>query len=140
MNSPSTNRNRFEERLQSSSRKVAIWVCLWVASIALLAFGPRFIWNDALAVTLLALVVNVLVGLGVVFSNKKHLSDLDELHRKVMFDAMAITLGVALVISVPWSLLEGYGVIAIGDEIAYLLILMGLTFVASVFLGLRRYR
>lgn len=140
MTNPATNENGFGARMRSHTQKLAAWTVGWLLTTALLAFGPKFLWNEMLSVTLIALAINLLVGLGVVLANKHYLSDLDDLHRKVMFDAMAVTLGVAMIVSVPWSLLERYDLIPVRDEIEHLLIVMGLTFVASVYLGLRRYR
>jgi hypothetical protein len=132
--------SRYESRVRKTTIKLAYWTGAWVLSTAVLAFGPRFVWNEAASLTLAALAVSVLAGFGMILANKDYLDGLDELQKKVHFDAMGITLGVALVLGTPGPLLAAYGVIEFQPEIAHLIVLMGLTFLTSVLLGLRRYR
>ena len=49
-------------------------------------------------------------------------------------------LGVGLIAGVPFSVLESYHVIPFHADIAYLLILMSLTFAVCNLYGTRRYR
>ena len=75
-----------------------------------------------------------------ILAHKKYIAELDELQRKVQLNSMGITLGVALVAGVPLSVMDAYHVIPFHADIAYLLILMSLTFGASNLYGTRRYR
>lgn len=84
--------------------------------------------------------LNIAVGIGMIIANKGHVQALDELHRKVMLDAMGITLGVTLIAGLPYSLLAAHEVVAFESEIAVLYVLMTLTFMVSLKLGLRRYQ
>ncbi|MEO8662406.1 MAG: hypothetical protein ABI693_28345 [Bryobacteraceae bacterium] len=120
--------------------RLARWNGAWVASTALMAFGPKFLWDRALVFTLLAVGLNVAVGIGMILANKKHIIELDELQRKVYLNALAITVGVAIVASVPYSVMTTYHVIPFKAEIAHLVILMGLTFFVSILYGTWRYR
>ena len=104
-----------------------------------MAFGPKFLWNKALGFTLLAVGLDVAVGVGVILANMKYLEELDDLQRKVQLNSMGITLGVALIAGVPLSVMESYHLIAF-HSIAYLLTLMSLTFAVSNLYGTRRYR
>jgi hypothetical protein len=72
--------------------------------------------------------------------NKRYIAELDELQRKVQLNSMGITLGVALIAGVPLSVMDAYHVIPFHADIAYLLILMSLTFAVSNLYGTRRYR
>jgi hypothetical protein len=110
------------------------------AATALMAFGPKFLWNKALVFTLLAVGLDVAVGVGMILVNKRYIAELDELQRKVQLNSMGITLGVALVAGVPLSMMDAYHVIPFHADIAYLLILMSLTFAVSNLYGTRRYR
>jgi hypothetical protein len=49
-------------------------------------------------------------------------------------------LGVGLIVGVPFSVMDAYHVIPFHANIAYLLILMSLTFAVSNLYGTRRYR
>ena len=93
-----------------------------------MAFGPKFLWNKALVFTLLAVGLDLAVGVGMILANKKYLAELDELQRKVQLNSMGITLGVGLIAGVPLSVMDAYHVIPFHADIAYLLILMSLTF------------
>ncbi len=53
---------------------------------------------------------------------------------------MGITLGVGLIAGVPFSVLDSYHLIPVHADIASLLILMSLTFLASNLYGKWRYR
>ena len=134
MTSPTTSNERFETRVRKSSTRLGLWSLAWVASSALLGFGHRLLWSETPAITWVALGINLLIGIGVVVANRQHLQQVDEMQRKIMFDAMAITLGVGLIVGVPWSLLN------VRDEIEHLLLVMGVTFAVAVFLAQRRYR
>ena len=105
-----------------------------------MAFGPKFLWNKALVLTLLAVGLDVAVGVGMILANKNYLAELDELQRKVQLNSMGITLGVGLIVGVPLSVMDAYQVIRSHANIAYLLILMSLTFVVSNLYGTWRYR
>ncbi len=111
-----------------------------MAATALMAFGPKFLWNKASVFTLLAVGLDLAVGAGMIMANKKYIAELDELQRKVQLDSMGITLGVALIAGVPSSVMDAYHVIPFRADIAYLLILMSLTFAVSNLYGTWRYR
>jgi hypothetical protein len=105
-----------------------------------MAFGPKFLWNRALVFTLPAVGLDVAVGVGMILANKNYLAGLDELQRKVQLNSMGITLGVGLIAGVPISVLDACDVIPFDADIAYLLILMTLTFGVANLYGTRRYR
>ncbi len=129
---------------QSRTRKNVIrlfrWNGAWGAATVLMAFGPKFLWHKALVFTLLAVGLDLAVGVGMILANKNYLAELDELQRKVQLNSMGITLGVGLIAGVPLSVMDAYHVIPFHADIAYLLILMCLTFGVSNLYGTRRYR
>ena len=137
---PETQTHRFESRIRRSSLGVFYWTAAWLLATAALAFGPKFLWNEATAVTLAAFALNIVIGIGLIVANKKHLQALDDLHRKVLLDAMGVTLGVVLILGVPVGLLNSYEVLPFEPGVAHLYIVMSLTFVGAILLGLRRYR
>ena len=130
----------YESRTRTNVIRLFRWNGAWGAATALMAFGPRFLWNKALVFTLLAVGLDVAVGVGMILANKKYVMELDELQRKVQLHSMGITLGVAVVAGVPFSVMDAYHVIPFHADIAYLLILMSLTFAVSNLYGTRRYR
>ena len=74
-----------------------------------------------------------------IVANKRHLKGLDEMHQKIQLEAMALSLGVGLVVGLSYSTLDVTDLIAFDAEISHLVILMGLTYGAGVAAGLKRY-
>jgi hypothetical protein len=66
--------------------------------------------------------------------------ELDELQQKVYLNALGITVGVAVIAGVPFSVMGLYHVIPFHAEIWHMLLLMGLTFIVSFLYGTWRYR
>jgi len=119
---------------------LAAWTAAWVASVALAAFGPGIIWNDEPAPTLVAIAFSVLVGVGMLFANKRNLQAMDELQRTVQLQAMAWTLGAGLVGGVAWTLFARHDLVGFEAEIAHLVAFMSVVYLAGSVAGLLRYR
>jgi hypothetical protein len=105
-----------------------------------MAFGPKFLWNRDLGLTLMSVGLDVALGVGMILATTKYVLELDELQRKVYLNALGITVGVAVITGIPYSVMDTYHVIPFKADIAYLVILMGLTFFVSFLYGTRRYR
>jgi hypothetical protein len=140
MNQSSAMESGYQSRIRTNVIRLFRWNGAWGATTALMAFGPKFLWNKALGFTLLAVGLDVAVGVGMILANKNYLAELDELQRKVQLNSMGITLGVGLIVGVPFSVMDAYHVIPIHADIGYLLILMSLTFAVSNLYGTWRYR
>ena len=141
----STNQSRtlgndYHSRTLKNIIQLVSWAGAWVGTCALMAFGPRLLWNKDLAFTLAAVGLNFCVGVGLMVAHKKYLASLDELQRKIYLNALAITVGIALIVSIPYSVMDQYHVIPFHAEIWHLAMLMSLTFVVSCLHGTWRYR
>ena len=66
--------------------------------------------------------------------------ELDELQRKVHLNSLAITVGVAMIAGVPYSVMDSYHMIPFHADVSHLVVLMGLTYAASNLYGTRQYR
>ena len=130
----------YDSRIRTSVIHLFGWCVAWAATCALLAFGPKFLWNAALVFTLLAVCLNVCVGIRTMMANKKYLEELDELQRKVQLNSLAITVGVAMIVGVPYSIMDSYHVIPFHADVSHLVLLMGLTYGVSNLYGTWRYR
>ena len=140
MNQLKPPQNGYQSRIRTSTIRLAQWNGAWLAATALMAFGPKFLWNKTLVFTLLAVGLDVAVGIGMILATKKYILGLDELQQKVYLNALAITVGVAVIVGIPFSVMDTYHVIPFKADIAHLVILMGLTFGVSVAYGSWRYR
>ena len=132
--------NGYQTRVRTNVIKLFRWCGVWAGTCALMVFGPLFLWNKASVFTLLAIVLNVSVGIGAILANKKYLDELDELQRKVHLNALGITVGVAMIVSIPYSVMDSYHVIPFHADISHLVVLMSLTYAASNLYGTWRYR
>ncbi len=120
--------------------RLGYWTGAWVLTMAVANFGPIAVWDSNKLVTLIAILVNLVIGFGMIMANKRHLKGLDEMHQKIQLEAMALSLGVGLVAGLAYSNLDVSNLIAFDAEISHLVILMGLTYMTGVFAGLKRYR
>tara|TARA_R100001369_G_scaffold954_3_gene3069 strand:- start:17169 stop:17582 length:414 start_codon:yes stop_codon:yes gene_type:complete len=128
------------ELTKKNTLHLAFWTAAWVVTIALSNFGSTLIWKANTALTALVIIVNFLIGLGMILANIKHLNGLDELQRKIQLEAMGITLGLAVVAGLAYSLLDKTNLISYNAEISHLVILIGITYLAGVLIGISRYR
>ena len=119
---------------------LAAWTLAWVASLALAAFGPGALWNNQAAPTMLAIGLDLVVGAGMLLANKRNLQGLDELQRTIQLQAMAWSLGVGLVGGLAWTLVARHNLVAFDAEIAHLVALMAIVYLAGCVAGLLRYR
>jgi hypothetical protein len=90
--------------------------------------------------TILAVLVNLGMGFGMIVANNRYLQGLDELHKKIFLDAGAFTLGVGLVCGLSYELLENIKLISFEPEISHLVMLMSLAFLAGLIFGHRKYQ
>ncbi len=136
----STKRQTRNQRVIKETRNLAIWTGAWTLTMALANFGHVFLWDKHIGLTVAAIVINVLLGVGMILANIRHLKALDEMHRKVAMDAMGVSLGVAVVGGLAYSNLDITNVISYDAEISHLVVLIGLTYVVSTVVGNLRYR
>jgi hypothetical protein len=132
--------NGYETRTRTNVIQLFRWCGVWAGTCALLTFGPKFLWNKASVFTLLAIGLNVCVGIATVMANKKYFDQLDELQRKVHLNSLAITVGVAMIVGVPYSIMDANHLLPFHADISHLMVLMSLTYAACNLYGTTRYR
>ncbi|MEL7450599.1 MAG: hypothetical protein AAFN78_15405 [Pseudomonadota bacterium] len=123
-----------------NTQRLAGWTGAWLVTMALVNFGPTYVWDHNTALTGIAIVLNILVGFGMIAANRRHLLGLDEMQRAIQLGAMALTLGVGLVLGLAYSNLDVTGMIPFDAEISHLVVLMALTYLGGVLAGTRKYR
>jgi hypothetical protein len=124
------------EVARKNTLHLALWTGAWVITLAISTFGTK--GNDAL--TIIAILVNFIVGIGMILANIRHLKGLDELQRKIQLEAFGIALGLAVVAGISFSSLDQTNIISYNAEISHLVILIGVTYMAGVLIGNSRYR
>lgn len=117
------------------------WGVAWAATLALAKFGPGHLWDTGQhVVSWAAVAVNLAAGIGWIVAFTRFLRALDELQRKIVQDALAITLGVGWVVGFAYVVADTAGVVARDVNVAALPMLMGFVFVAAFAVGRFRYR
>ena len=140
MNDSNTGPTDWITTSKRNTVRLGYWTLAWVATVAVTAFGPEYSWDFATLPTILALLVNLGIGFGMIVANSHYLQGLDELHKKIFLDAGALTLGVGLVCGLSYELLEDIKLISFEPEISHLVVLMCLTFLAGLIFGHRKYQ
>jgi len=119
---------------------LAVWTIAWAGSLALARFGPELWGDERSAATWAAVVLNLAVGVGWILSFTRFLGAIDDLQRKLLQDALAVTLGVGWVVGFGYVVADTAGLLAGEVGVAALPILLGAVFVIAVAVGKLRYR
>jgi hypothetical protein len=122
------------------STRLALWTFAWLITLALARFGPAHLWNDQAAASWAAIIVNIVVGIGLIVAHARYLQDLDELQRKILMDAMAVTLGAGLVAGCAYGAAASANLIAGHADIALFIMVIGVVYVIASMIGTMRYR
>ncbi|WNC68690.1 hypothetical protein RI845_00745 [Thalassotalea nanhaiensis] len=140
MDKQESGQNNWEARTKKNTVKLGIWTFGWVLTTAVTAFAPKFLWDFNTVLTVIAVIINVLVGFGMILANREHLRGLDEMQQKIQTEAMALSLGVGLVLGCSYELLEDIKLITFEPEISHLVILMCITYMIGIIKSGAKYR
>lgn len=119
--------------------KLAAWTWSWVATLAIASFGPTYIWDDHTLLTVLAISVNLANGILMIIANRNFFNNLDELERKIHLESLALTLGLAVVVGLTYSLLDVTKLIGYNAEIGNLVAFIGVTYLICFTVNTGRY-
>lgn len=140
MTSPESTNTDWKQRNNLNTKRLAKWTLAWVLSLALATFGSQFIWTNSDFICAITVAINFLIGIGMIMANRKHLIELDELQRIIQLNAMALSLGSGLIVGISYSALHNTGLISQNADISHLIIFMGLSYIAGIFIGNRKYQ
>lgn len=132
--------SEWEAATVKNTVRLGIWTAAWVLSLAFATFGPMFIWESGTLPSILAIAVNLAIGVGMILANKHHLRGLDELQRNMQLEAMAVSLGVGLITGLAFSTMDVVNLIHFDAEISHMVILMSITYAISLTISRRKYR
>ena len=125
---------------QKKHTKITLaWCFAWVASLAFLSGGVNYLW-DSLLITKIGLLINLAIGVGMIIANKNLFNHYDELQKKIQFEAMALTLGLAVVVGLTYEISFDFGVINSEPEFEYLMLFISFTYITSNIINSRRYK
>ncbi len=133
------NSEKLQARMQRGTKQLFIWTFAWVISNAVVVIGSEDLWQFSTVPTLIAITVNLMLGIKMLFVFKQHLSDMDEMQRKIHFNAMAISLGYTMILGSILGMLEPTKLIQHTPSPSALLIVMSISYICAVFINLKRY-
>ena len=125
---------------QKKHTKITLaWTLAWVASLAFLTGAENALW-DNIIFTQIGLIINFAIGVGMIIANKNLFKHYDELQKKIQFEAMALTLGLAVVVGLTYEISFDFGVINSEPEFEYLMLFISFTYITSNIINSRRYK
>ena len=125
---------------QKKQTKIMLgWTIAWVASLAFLTGGENSLW-DNIIFTKIGLLINFAIGIGMIIANKNLFKTYDELQKKIQFEAMAITLGLTVVVGLTYEISFDFGVINSEPEFEYLIIFISFIYITSTIINSRKYK
>ena len=139
MNEMSTKSSDWDARNRRNTLRLGYWTSAWVVTLAVAVFGPLLAWESKV-LTLASILLNVGIGIGMIFANKQHLDGLDELQRKIQLEAMALALGAGLVGGMAYSTMDVTDLIPRDAEISFLVMLIAVTYMIGIYFGRRKYQ
>ena len=128
-----------KEERKKHLRNLGVWTWSWVASLAIATFGPKFIWEEQIALTAIAILLNLAIGVLMILANRKVFNHYDELERKLHLESLALTLGLTVIVGLTYSLLDQTNLIPFDAEIANLVLFVGITERVTFFINRKRY-
>ena len=126
-----TPSNHLSSGLKSTAKGLFIFTGIWVASVALLTFGPKVWWEYHVLTTLLVIALNLLTGAMMLFAFFRHLKSMDVLQRQTHLEAMALTLGITMLFTVVYGSLPTAQLLA-DTHPTNILFVMGITYMLAV--------
>lgn len=125
--------------LRHHTKKLALWTGLWVVSLAIATFGPLMLWGELPLATATAIIINLAIGWGMVRANMHHVLAQDEMQQRIALEAMGLTLGFTVIVGIAYSQLDTTNLIEGDAEISFLVMFIGLCYLANLLLARRRY-
>ena len=123
-----------------NSKELKIWTLAWTLSMAIATFGPQFLWNEESIGTLLAIIVNLILGVRMILANRKFINSGDELQKKIQLESLGLTLGLAVIVGLSYSLLDQTNLISGNAEISVLVLFIGITYLVTMTVNNKKYK
>lgn len=130
---------RHQEAVNRGLAQLALWTVAWTATVALARFGPELLW-DSRGASWAAVAANLAVGAGWIVAHARYLRGIDELQRKIMQDALAVTLGVGWVGGFAYVVADAADLVTYDANLGLFPALLGVVYMVANIAGQLRYR
>ena len=115
------------------------WRLAWVVSLGILTGAENSLWDNKIY-TIIGLIINFAIGIGMIIANKNLFKTYDELQKRIQFEAMAITLGLVIIVGLTYEVSFDFGIIGKEPEFEYLMIFISLSYIITNIVNSRRFR
>lgn len=126
------------DRDRRNQRTLNVWGLTWMVAFVLVARAIRAGWLAEGLPALAGALVAIALGLVTTAAYRRYLRELDEMHRKIEYDALAAAAGVALVGGIAFELLM-LAIPSIEFSLSLLIAAIALTYAVTVVMGRRRF-
>ena len=135
-----TDTGSYPDSIRTTGR-FFLWTIAWLVSLAVARFGPGLLWDTGQSVaSWVAVAANLVVGIGWIVAWMRLLQGMDELQRKILQDALTITLGVGWVGGFAYVVADNAGLVGGDVNLGVFPALLGVVYVIAVAVGKLRYR
>ena len=135
-----TQTGGYRESNRATAGLVA-WTIAWAGTLAVARFGPVSLWgSEQQVMSWLAVGANIVVGIGWIVAFTRFLQAVDELQRKIVQDALAVTLGVGVVGGFAYVVADAAGLMAADISIGVFPVALGIVYMVAIAVGHVRYR
>ena len=129
----------YDSRSIRDNLVLVAWVFAWMAALTVADKAALYGWWSDEWMTLLAISIHVVIGIGMIFKFMAMLRNMDDLQRRIQLEALSMALGISLVGCAAYSLLVTWGYI-VDEEVSDIFMLMCVSYAASTLFGVWRYR
>jgi len=117
---------------------VNFWLLAWAISLVVLTTISGYEWY-AKWMSMSGLAIHIGISVGMIMVVKRFLSEAEDLERKIQLDALALSVGISIVVFSSYSLLEK--VIDVPElSAAYLIVIMSIGYALGLIFGRMRLR
>ncbi|WP_329430268.1 hypothetical protein OG339_19240 [Streptosporangium sp. NBC_01495] len=121
--------------------RLVLWTLAWLATLALARFAPGLLWDSQQPVaSWTAVAANLVVGIRWIVAFARFLRGQDELQRKIVQDALAVTLGMGWVSGFAYVVADAADLVVYDVDIAVLPTFLGVVYLIAIIVGKIRYR
>ena len=131
--------NAYAERNNKNNISSIFWTLAWVGTLIAADKAVLYGWYSSDWVSILAIVFNASLGLGVILAFMRMLRGMDDLQRNIQLNSLAFAVGVGFVGGFTLLLLATTKLISEAD-ISDILVLMSIAYMGMVVYGQVKYR
>jgi len=125
---------------QKKQKKIMLaWTLAWVVSLGILTGAENSLWDNKIY-TIIGLIINFAIGIGMIIANKNLFKTYDELQKRIQFEAMAITLGLAVIVGLTYEVSFDFGIIGKEPEFEYLMFFICFSYMTSIIVNSLRFK